>query len=73
MSQEQTLYTTKEAAKLLNISHRTLDQFRCKGGGPKFIKFGNRCVRYSYGDLTNWIKDKTMCSTSEAAMARDAS
>lgn len=67
MSKEITLYTTKEAAKVLNISHRTLDQFRCRGGGPKFIKFGSRCVRYSISDLNEWIQNKTMSSTSEAA------
>lgn len=41
---------SKEAAKLLSLSHRTLDQWRWKGLGPAYHKV-NRQVRYFPSDL----------------------
>lgn len=32
------IYTTKEAARALRVSHRTLEDWRLKGGGPPFNK-----------------------------------
>lgn len=37
--------TTKEAARLLSISHRTLEKWRLEQKGPAFLKLG-RVVRY---------------------------
>ena len=44
------LQTELEAAKYLNVSHRTLQKLRVVGGGPKFIKLGRK-VRYRLADL----------------------
>ncbi|MRG74079.1 helix-turn-helix domain-containing protein [Alphaproteobacteria bacterium HT1-32] len=55
----------KEAAALLNYSQRTLQGWRLRGGGPKFVKFSKRAIRYRVGDLLEWIAGNTFHSTSE--------
>ena len=57
---------TPEAARLLELSPRTLEKHRCDGTGPIYHKLGGRVV-YSVADLTAWIKDCARRSTSEAA------
>ena len=41
---------THEAARILGISPRTLEKYRCHGSGPTFRKLGGRVV-YAVGDL----------------------
>jgi predicted DNA-binding transcriptional regulator AlpA len=54
--------TEKQAARLLSISHRTMQAWRRSGLGPPFIKLG-RAVRYRRGDLIAWA-DGNMCRRS---------
>ena len=44
---------TREAAKLLGLSPRTLDTYRCIGTGPWYYRLGG-CVRYRVKDLDAW-------------------
>lgn len=44
---------TKNAAKYLGKSPKTLDMWRCKGEGPKWIKRGR--VFYYLADLDAWL------------------
>ena len=52
---------TPEAARLLGISPRTLEKYRCHGNGPTFRKLGGRVV-YAIGDLEAWA-DRAACSS----------
>lgn len=62
-----TLFRTQEdAAKVLNLSPRTLERFRVEGRGPAFHKFGRR-VLYSDPDLLDWAAEQRRTSTSQAA------
>jgi excisionase family DNA binding protein len=45
--------TEKQAARLLSMSHRTLQAWRRTGIGPSFIKLG-RAVRYRRDDVIAW-------------------
>jgi predicted DNA-binding transcriptional regulator AlpA len=59
------LLDEREAADLLHINHRTLANWRVRGGGPRFVKIG-RLVRYRAGDISDWIEGRTSESTSDA-------
>ncbi|MBB2157936.1 helix-turn-helix domain-containing protein [Gluconacetobacter diazotrophicus] len=55
---------THEAARLLGISARTLEKYRCHGTGPTFRKLGGRVV-YAIGDLEAWADNAACSSTSD--------
>jgi predicted DNA-binding transcriptional regulator AlpA len=47
---------TKNAAKYLGLSTKTLACYRSRGGGPKSISIGR--VFYYLADLDAWIQDR---------------
>jgi hypothetical protein len=57
------LFMEAEAANFLNLSIRTLQSWRVKGGGPLFVRAG-RAVRYRRRDLLAWMDSNTRDSTS---------
>ena len=42
--------TTKVAAEYLGVSVRTLEDWRAKDKGPKYVRIGNR-IRYEISEL----------------------
>ncbi|MBZ9850307.1 helix-turn-helix domain-containing protein [Mesorhizobium sp. CA14] len=58
------LLSTKEAAVVLKISLKTLQNWRVTGHGPQYVKIGS-AVSYRYGDLLVFIRRNTHSSTSE--------
>lgn len=61
----------KQAAAYLNISRRTLESWRLKGGGPVYHRLTARAVRYHRDELDGWLAGRTFSSTSDEA-ARNA-
>jgi len=59
------LYTTKEAAKLLHRSPRTLETWRVKGNGPRFVKMGGKLCMYTEEALISFLDAGVRCSTSD--------
>jgi predicted DNA-binding transcriptional regulator AlpA len=59
------LLTELEAATLLNVSHRSLQNWRVRGGGPQFVKIGGRIVRYRCADLVSWLEQQLRRNTSQ--------
>ena len=55
---------THEAARLLGLSPRTLEKYRCHGSGPIFRKLGGRVV-YAIDDLEAWADQAACRSTSD--------
>jgi excisionase family DNA binding protein len=47
------------AAKLLNLSTRTLQAWRSSGSGPAFVRAG-RAIRYRKKDLDAWVDANTI-------------
>lgn len=45
----------RDAADLLKLSMRTLQAWRCRGFGPRFVKVG-RAIRYRQSDIIAWIE-----------------
>jgi predicted DNA-binding transcriptional regulator AlpA len=59
------LLRTREAAELLSLSARHLEDLRLKGGGPRFVRLGARAVRYAPADLASWCRARLATSTSD--------
>ena len=49
------LHRTREAAKVVGVSPRTMESYRRNGGGPPFVKIRDCAVRYVLRDLLAWI------------------
>ena len=58
------LLRTKEAARFLGISIRTLEKHRTYGTGPTYRKLGGRVV-YAVEDLQAWADQGLVTSTSD--------
>ena len=52
-----------EAAAALNVSIRTLENWRRWGNGPPFVRLSKVCVRYPVPGLQRFIADRTFTST----------
>ena len=53
------LLTTREAAEYLNVKPNTLDIWRMKGAGPRYVRLGTgtrQPIRYSIKDLDAYIE-----------------
>ena len=51
--------TEKQSARLLSISHRTMQAWRRAGVGPDYVRAG-RAIRYRRRDLIAWIEANTV-------------
>jgi predicted DNA-binding transcriptional regulator AlpA len=64
------LMNQKEVKEITGLADSTLEQWRLKGKGPKFIKLG-RLVRYRTSDVQNYIAGlQGFASTTEADAAK---
>ena len=69
------LIDTPTAAEYLGVATRTLECWRQRGDGPKYIRLapaGNRavrCVRYRLADLESWIAEREVMSTTDPGSA----
>ena len=53
------------AARFIGFTARALQNWRYGGGGPKFIRVNQRCVRYRRVDLREWSEARLRTSTSD--------
>lgn len=57
------LLSSKETARILGLSSRTLDVWRCNGKiHIPFVKIG-RSVKYRLSDIESYIQQQTMTQT----------
>lgn len=61
--------TTEQASQYTGLAEKTLEGLRCRGGGPRFVRYSRRAVRYLVRDLDEWISACTVASTSERLAA----
>jgi predicted DNA-binding transcriptional regulator AlpA len=61
------LINEQEAAEFLGYTIRALQNWRVRGGGPRFVKVSGRSIRYRRRHLIEWADSKTVSHTSEAA------
>jgi len=53
------ILTQWEAAQLLSLSEKTLQAWRYKGEGPKFLEPRPRVIRYLRSDVIEWLTSKS--------------
>jgi predicted DNA-binding transcriptional regulator AlpA len=56
---------TREAARFLGLSRRTVEKYRTDGTGPKHSKVGGRFI-YAISDLREWVELSAKRSTARA-------
>jgi predicted DNA-binding transcriptional regulator AlpA len=65
MNQSPQLLSPSEAAKVLSLSKRGLENLRAQGSGPAYVRISSRCVRYSIEALNRYIEGRTKSCTKE--------
>lgn len=61
------LFDTGEAAEYLNVKIDTLEAWRCRGCGPRYLKMG-RLVRYRKVDLDAFVESGLRECTKEKVL-----
>jgi hypothetical protein len=56
----------RKAAEYLGLSQAFLDQSRCSGTGPKFVRVSRTCILYRKTDLDFFLASRLFTSTAEA-------
>jgi hypothetical protein len=62
MSKSTKFLNTKQAAAYLTLKPSTLEAWRSRGGGPRFLKFGG-AVRYRPTDLFEFSEARCRTNT----------
>jgi predicted DNA-binding transcriptional regulator AlpA len=62
----------KQVAEILEVSYRTVQDWRFKGRGPRFQKFGG-AVRYSRTDIEGFVKASLRVPSKRGSSKRDQS
>lgn len=60
-------FDTLQCAAYTGLAAAYLEKLRCVGGGPRFLKYGRRAVRYVKRDVDVWMAAHAVGSTSEPA------
>jgi len=67
------LLNEQQVEEQYGISKRWLQKMRCQGGGPKFLKIGNKTVRYRPSDIETFLVAHEKISTSDKCGPKNAS
>ena len=59
----------REAARLLGVTHRTLQKWRQRDSGPPYVRLTARCIRYSESAVIAWADSHTIEPASPQAAA----
>ena len=62
------LLDTPGAAEYIGVQPCTMEAWRSRGGGPKYVKVG-RLVKYREADLAAFIESRVRSNTSEVERA----
>ena len=53
----------------LDLTPRTMQAMRQRGGGPPYVLISSRCVRYTRRRLKTWADERVRTSTSDPGQA----
>jgi phage terminase Nu1 subunit (DNA packaging protein) len=57
---EHEVIDQRGAATFLDVEPRTLESWRSRGVGPRFVRYSRRCVRYRLSDLKQWLEERVV-------------
>lgn len=66
LNQTEKFLSTKQLARLLNVSPQWCEIGRCKGYGPPFIRITRGMVRYRLSDVLKWMEARSYTSNTQA-------
>jgi excisionase family DNA binding protein len=66
MFDDKKMLWTKDVAKLLRLSERTIERMRERGDGPPWCKCG-RSILYQRSDLDDWLRAAVKNRSHEAS------
>ncbi|MBO4700385.1 MAG: helix-turn-helix domain-containing protein [Alphaproteobacteria bacterium] len=55
MNPKEPLLTPKQVAKIIGISEYSIARYRKLGIGPKYLRFGEKLIRYRKEDVEEWL------------------
>lgn len=55
--------TERMVAERTGTSMRMWQALRQNGGGPSFVRLSNRCVRYRWSEVEQWLAERTRTHT----------
>jgi hypothetical protein len=58
--QADEMLNQEEAAQFLHVQPRTLESWRQRRIGPRFVRYSMRCVRYRAQDLQAWLDSQSI-------------
>jgi hypothetical protein len=58
--QADEMLNQEEAAQFLHVQPRTLESWRQRRIGPRFVRYSTRCVRYRAQDLQAWLDSQSI-------------
>lgn len=58
---------TRAASKMTGVPVQTLETWRSRGGGPKFLKLGAKTVRYQRRELLDWMVRRQCSRTADVS------
>ena len=64
-SEGQQLLRQAEVAKILNLSPRTLEAWRHRGGGPRYLRLTARVIRYRRLDVNQFMEERVRTNTAD--------
>ncbi len=63
------LISETEAADFLDLTPRSMQAYRQRGGGPPFFRLSARCVKYTRFRCKTWYNARMRSSTSDPGQA----
>ena len=66
------ILNTREAAEYLGVRPQTLRNWRCRGGGPRYVRRGiglRSHAAYTKAELDAWLEARTFANTTAETVA----
>ena len=60
------LIDEKAGAEFIGVTDRTMQAFRQRGGGPRYVVISARCIRYRRIELREWAEARLRTSTADS-------